>query len=112
VRLVPDLDARIALLQRRQRDRRAYIAEQEALYARKEREIENLKGLRNATKRGEEGMGVIMGPMEIFCHCDWPGCGAGVLIWSGDPEAGQGIEDPIPAGWSLLDGKTYCPKHS
>lgn len=121
MRLVPDLDARIKMLEQRQRDRRACIKEQEELYARRQREIDNLKGIRDNIVRGEERLasadeeasmgGVRFGP-EIFVSCKEPGCHAQATVWAGDPaDAVEGTE-PMPAGWTKRGDGTYCPRHS
>jgi hypothetical protein len=129
MRLVPDLDERLKTLERRQRDRRAYINEQEELYARKQREIENLKGIRDSIARGEEQLasgdggtsldeaevrmgGVRFGSMEIFVSCKESRCHAQATVWAGDPDAYEARDEPMPAGWTMRDGETYCPRHS
>lgn len=117
MRLVPDLNGRIKILEQRQRDRRKHIEEQEELYARRQREIDNLKALRDAHVRGEankeDGVGgVSFGPLEIFVSCNEPGCNAEAMVWAGDPDAVDAPAMPLPAGWTSRDSGTYCPRHS
>jgi hypothetical protein len=54
MRAVPSLDERIAVLERRQRDRKVFMREAQDLYDRRQREIDNLKALRDAIARGED----------------------------------------------------------
>jgi len=54
-----------------------------------------------------------LGPLEIFVHCDYPSCEREEIVWEGNPDEEKPPEnDPLPKGWRVREGKTFCPEHA
>ena len=54
---------------------------------------------------------VWLGPLEIFIHCDAPGCAAEEIVWEGNPDEEEPT-DELPAGWVQRDKQSFCPEHA